>query len=446
MLNRKNYHTSLFIGLGLIFFLKANLAWSMLPFYKQLDSEYPSGSSSKRNLIQKRIDNFIERSFEIAHRGTHYWVKEDESLSYHKLAISLKCKTKSALYSSRNTEESPKNFCKPEENLMVIGYQNGRFRVRNHLKKVYWVDEKDTYWPFEEMGFAFFPEASYINQVNSGAKVWVNKMQRIEISHYLKNKVVLNFSGKSYWVGFDKVISPLHLASHLRLSNQKWQSFELKENKIFFSNSSHSLPKKPILNFNSAKMYIHKNQALYLRIENQLKNVSKTEQSFLANSIREKENFWHISKIKGHGNVYWQDNPFFAKHANSILSSELFKREIFDMASSPVAKDVLFASAGGIFRKETDNEWIKLDFFGEQNLPIHFSKSGRLFVGAHYSDDMGKSFTPYLSLKDIVLKNKQSKLESFKILEIKTKDDNGKKISLHIKQGKKDYWMNFELN
>lgn len=432
--------------LVLFFFLQAIPVWSMLPFYKQLDSEYPSGSSSKKNLTQKRVDNFIEKSFEISHRRTHYWVKEDESIGYQNLAISLHCKAKSALYKSRNTEELPKSFCKPNEKLKVMGFQNARFRVRNEGKRIYWVDENDTYWPNEEMGFAYFPEASYINQLNSSAKLWINKSQRIEISHYLKDKLILKFANKTYWIELDKVITPLHLASHLALSNQRWQSFQLKQNKIVFANKSHPLPKKPILKFNSKKFFVEKNQNLYLRNENQLKKVSQTEHSFLSKAIDEKENFWHISKIKGHGNVFWQDNPFFAKHANRILSSDLFKREIFDMASSPVAKDVLFASAGGIFRKETNNEWIKLDFFGDQNLPIHFSKSGRLFIGAHYSDDLGKSFTPYLSLREMALKNKQAKLESIKILEIKTKDDNGKEISIHLKQGQKERWMNFRVN
>ena len=81
----------------------------------------------------------------------------------------------------------------------------------------------------------------------------------------------------------------------------------------------------------------------------------------------------------------------------SLLTSEsLFRRRVFDIASSPVIPNLLFASANGIFRSLDGKNWEQRSEFGENNYPIAIAADGVIYIGPYRSTDHGQTFTNYV--------------------------------------------------
>lgn len=107
---------------------------------------------------------------------------------------------------------------------------------------------------------------------------------------------------------------------------------------------------------------------------------------------------WNLSWTKEHGSVWWNNKeelpePIEINKPKILSSEEIFKREIYDMASHPHNENIKIVSAKGVFLTRDNQSWQKIAFFENQNLPVIFSANGTLFVGQYKSEDVGKNFT-----------------------------------------------------
>ena len=110
---------------------------------------------------------------------------------------------------------------------------------------------------------------------------------------------------------------------------------------------------------------------------------------------------WGQANLKDLGQIWW---PMIAEADESsanelrerITTPELFKRKIFDMATSPAIPALKFVSAQGIYRTNDGREWSRIPTFQDKNYPIAISGAGAVFIGPYMSDDQGETFEQWI--------------------------------------------------
>ncbi len=163
--------------------------------------------------------------------------------------------------------------------------------------------------------------------------------------------------------------------------------------------------------------------------------------------LSEKRVRWGRSSIRRKGQFWWpiqweekQLENHEQKNKLILSSKQLFKRNLFDMATSPKIPRLSFVSAGGIYKTIDGQRWEKVDQFHNQNHPIAISTSGKIFVGPYQSSDHGSSFRPYIRWDRILSKLPQSlrhNAERLRIEKIEPKDAKGNQILIQLDLGTK---------
>ncbi len=121
-----------------------------------------------------------------------------------------------------------------------------------------------------------------------------------------------------------------------------------------------------------------------------------------------------------------------------ISTADLFKRKIFDMASSRAMPTLKFASANGVYRTTDGVQWTRIPLFKEQNYPIAVAKNGSIFVGPYVSDDHGETFQQWIKWDSLVSSleaRADISAQNLRIVEIKPEDAQGHRVTLRLNVG-----------
>lgn len=415
-----------------------------IPFVREIDSPFPSGTSDRENLNKKIVDSFSEVYLLVKKKdGEQFWVNEDEIVSWKHLANELICKKETPLYSGRNTLKEPVSFCKEPNKLSVLGYQNNRFRVKDHRGLIRWVEHSDVTWSPGSMGKAYLKKNSYLQNLDKGGRVWLKAPASLEILKYYKNDVFVSLNNKVFRAARDEFVTPLDLASKIRFKSGKEKAFYLLDSKIQVGSRKFDIPSKPLLVFSDKKLVLKSSSPQYYFTGKQYLQSQVSGEFASLRVIQKKEEQWHQSSLPKHGLVYWHDYRMIFEE-KYLSDAKVFSKEIYDLASSPLDRKLMFASAGGLFRKLADNKWQEIKDFSGKSFPLHFAKSGRLFVGHYYSDDSGKTFKAYIPWHKLIAKlqlEKKMKSKDLRVIGIKAISDQGDKVRLQLTDGNKETWV-----
>jgi hypothetical protein len=370
--------------------------------------------------------------------GEQFWVNEDEIISWKHLASELTCQKETPLYGGRNTLKEPVSVCKSPQALSVLGYQNNRFRVKDERGLIRWVEHKDVTWAPKSMGKAYLKNNSYLQNLDKGGKVWLKAPASLEVLKYYKDDIFVSLNNKVFRAKRSDFVTPLDLAAKIKFKSGKEKSFLLLDSQLQVGSRKFSIPSKPLLVFNDKKIILKKSSPQYYFTGKQYLQSQVSGEFAKLKVIQKKEEQWHQSRIAKHGLVYWHDYRLIFEE--KFLSDEkIFSKEIYDLASSPLDRKLLFASAGGLYRKLADNKWEEIKDFTGKSFPLHFAPSGRLFVGPYYSDDSGKTFKAYIPWHKLIAKlqlEKSMKSKELRIIGIKAMNSKGEKVQLHLTDGK----------
>ena len=144
------------------------------------------------------------------------------------------------------------------------------------------------------------------------------------------------------------------------------------------------------------------------------------------------------------GEVWWPiadqgiDIDHEAIKIEKISSSELFRRKIFDMASSPAIPSLKLVSAQGVFRTVDGKEWTKISSFQDKNYPIAIAGLGSIFVGPFVSDDHGETFQQWIRWDSLIASMKRFSHvapQQLQIQEIRPEDPAGRRVVLKLSIG-----------
>lgn len=151
---------------------------------------------------------------------------------------------------------------------------------------------------------------------------------------------------------------------------------------------------------------------------------------------------WGFARLPDIGDIWWpiadgvvEDK---ALPGERLSVDDLFKRKIFDMASSPAIPHLKFVSAQGVFRTTDGKEWTKLPVFQDKNYPIAIAGLGSIFVGPFVSDDHGETFSQWIrwdSLVATLRKSTRLTPQRLQIQEIRPEDPSGRRVVLKLSIG-----------
>lgn len=149
---------------------------------------------------------------------------------------------------------------------------------------------------------------------------------------------------------------------------------------------------------------------------------------------------WGQAKLQEVGEIWWpmheaSDEDRDTHFKEEISTSELFKRKLFDMASSPAISSLRFASAQGIYRTVNGSQWTKIPFFNDKNYPIAVSGAGVVFVGPYISEDHGETFKQWIRWDTLVKALKRYpnlSAQKLQFHEIHPEDPNGRRVTLKL--------------
>jgi hypothetical protein len=152
---------------------------------------------------------------------------------------------------------------------------------------------------------------------------------------------------------------------------------------------------------------------------------------------------WGQARVPELGEMWWPITEESEDERSSggrerISNRALFKRRIFDMASSPAVPSLKFASARGVFRTVDGKEWTRIPLFKDANYPIAVAGGGSVFVGPYVSDDHGETFQQWIrwdSLVATLRRQAKASASGLQILAIKPQDASGRSTILSLNAG-----------
>lgn len=149
---------------------------------------------------------------------------------------------------------------------------------------------------------------------------------------------------------------------------------------------------------------------------------------------------WGMAKLSEAGEIWWPiseegDSDRDPAIKERISTTDLFRRKIFDMASSPAIPKLKFVSAQGVYRTIDGTEWTKIPLFQDKNYPIAIAGLGSVFVGPFVSDDHGETFQQWIrwdTLVATIKRHTRSSARHLRIEEIRPEDPTGRRVVLRL--------------
>lgn len=209
---------------------------------------------------------------------------------------------------------------------------------------------------------------------------------------------------KSICVPSDKVLLPIDTALKIKTISGKWHEVKFRKKHLFVTTENTFIPISKVLDWKSDP------QVAFLRGPTPEKpydllknNFNKPYQKVI---IKEKEvRKWNQSLLEKHGEVWWQEPNLKNKYDAPIIltTEELESRLLFAKVKATQSKNLILASANGIFISKDNSSWKHLSQFGENNYPVAIGPKNTLIVGDQISFDEGKNFQNYLKWDQIAL-------------------------------------------
>jgi hypothetical protein len=426
---------SCLIGLGATlapFFALASVSQSpypasgsseFIPVYLRTNSQFPSGHNSRQLLENRNRKYASQRWFKVETKDkAHGWIAEDDSISALKLVNQAKLTEATNLYSERSNSALEKHALKAGDVVRIIDIMGSWALVRTSIRPI---GIHDAWIPTQKLTPVLPPAANVGEQKfflthTTNLFALPNRHGAVDAQIPASTIVVLvpNQALSNEWLEVQTKLGKGYV-----LRSEAVAAVDLGPTGLKLIEDSTPLRAAP---FPDAPTIRH------LATDTQLKMIDQ-------HTLR-----WGFAKVPELGEVWWptthyaRANSDMRPAAEHIKNRELFRRKIFDMASSPLIPQLKFASAQGVYRTTDNEEWTKIQQFEDKNYPIAIAGEGTVFVGQFMSEDQGETFREWIrwdSLVDTIRRNFRISPRSMRIQEIRPEDPKGQRVILRLSVG-----------
>ncbi len=369
-------------------------------FYRSPASPFPSGEINRRALEKNWVQDFAESSYRVRREKREFWVKA--------ASVARDLQLSQFVYSNRS-----------QKTYKVAGIAGASLLVSTNGGPAEWMHQSEFSPLPNDLGVAMTLTSSQLHEKpnwKSDSVLNVPAGSRLKILKFEDTWAQVSFESVGQitgWVDLHNLILKADFAAIVTTDQKNWIPVLYREGTEIVTADKKRIP-------------LQKIKALVTKPELAISLVTDDSQNLLLRQnltvISSDFQTWSLSKLQGHGSVYWKKNPTPTLRESQLQSGisldELLKRDIVAVSFHPQKPNLALASAQGIFMTTDGKTWKKLKVFQNENHPVLIDSQSHLYVGSQRSQDMGKTFLPYFRLEalaPLVEQRQRSLIEKLKI-------------------------------
>lgn len=380
--------------------LTAAGAISSLPnaisFYRSQDAAFASGQASRASLEKNKLRSEFELVHQVRWNHHIYNLKADELLQ------DVNCATKAELTTNSLLLEEDRNDSAQKFEL-AKGAEVTILQIRSNWAQVKAANGRQGWLPLQRLSTVNLDRGVFISIIDTFLKdkpsaqghiiTTLPKGQRVQPIDFAKDGwIQISLDGHTGYVDGHHLVGRADFANWAWNSKTKsWLIVDHREGNFVKGPKSLSLSLKDIGAFTSdpEKAIVVQGERTDLPPRRAHAEIIKTDATV-----------WAVSRIEGHGDVWWKQKSLFTAESldgsESLNTEELLKRDVFSYAFTGTKKLEGLVSAKGIWKTKDGIRWHKISEFGDQDLPVAIHSQGLWFVGSSKSSDQGQTFEPFI--------------------------------------------------
>lgn len=371
-------------------------------FFRNKNSLFASGQVSRTTLEDKLIRSEAEISFHAAWDKKEYVMQSDQILRDIQVARFVETKSATSLLSLNRSDAPPVKNLGAKAPLEIVTVEDFWVRVKEKDSKVEgWLPLQSLQSRHDDLGIYTNLIDTYLRKdASSSAKVvtTIPRLRRIVPLEITKNFLKIQYENQIGYADITHFVSRADFASLAYHPKKNWVTVLYRNNDVIITQKGETIPMKEILGYvtNSHRgIVIRPDSATYgppLRARVEI--------------LKPEAHIWGISKIDGHGEVWWKKKNLLleepeAPSKSTVTTDSLLKREIYSIAFENKNSVRGLVSSEGVYRTEDGLTWTQIPLFGKQNYPVSIHPNGTWFVGSYKSTNHGKSFEPFIRWDNI---------------------------------------------
>lgn len=383
------------------FILSTPSAWAALSsdagtavsFYRARTSPFPSGQASRTALEKSLLRSENELSFRTRWNHKEYALLSTQVLRSIQVSRFAEAKIATLLLSTPLSGALKLKDLSANSVLEVLETDDMWAKVKSdsltgwvplhYLKHKH--DDTGVFTNILETALRPRPEAT------TQALVSIPRLQRFIPLEITKNFLKIQYQGKIGYADITHFVSRSDFASLAYHPKRNWFSVLYRNNDMLIGQKGEVVPVKEVQGF----------------VTPNNKGIVVDSRDFNGPQVRSRVDIlkpeaytWGVSKMDGHGEVYWKRKNLLLEEkpaiANSLTTDELMKREIFSIAFESKNSLRGVVSSEGVYRTDDGLTWTEISLFGKKNHPVSIHPNGTWFVGSYRSTDQGKTFEPFI--------------------------------------------------
>ncbi|WP_413581656.1 hypothetical protein [Bdellovibrio sp. HCB288] len=374
-------------------------ASAAISFYRTKESPFASGQANRSSLEERLISTQIESTYRVRWDRKEFELEAKQILKDIQVARLVDTKSACQLLSLNRNDSGTIKVLGPNATLEILETDDYWAKVKTYRDQVIgWVPLSMLKNRHDDAGVFVNILDTYLRKTPSSLAAVLTtlpRLSRVEPLGFEKGFMKINRNGITGYVDINHFASRADF-SNLAFIDSKWIPITHRNGEFLVTAQRAQIPLQRAKGF----------------VTNQLRGVVTRAvpggpQLLSRVEITKPEaNIWALSKINGHGEVWWKRNAASfelapATSSNTLTTEQLMKREIYSIAFESKSSVRGIVSSEGVYTTEDGLNWKQIPQFGKQNYPVYIHPKGQWFVGAFKSVNQGQSFEPFIRWEQV---------------------------------------------
>lgn len=344
-----------------------------VPFYKSIDSLFPSGFTNLENLKRSQVStkNKADRYY----KWQKLYFSHDELKPIFPVHLSRYVIVQKSNVRMKVIETNSKSILLSDNSQQVIS------------KKMITDVIADPY----DLGYAMSLKDIYLkNSASEKSKTLTTIPQgtRLIVEKYISTFAQVTYQNYNGYVHISDLITKFDFSSFI-FANNEWHQVRSRNFDVI------KTEKNQTISLNIVKGLITPdNKGIIASSSQKLPMWSQVEAS------QNKISVWNESELKEHGRIWWKNNAEIDEQIIYTID-ELLKKEISSVSFHPQNPLKGILSSNGVYLTQDGYRWKKIKQFEEFNGPVHYFNDQLIFVGNFRSTDSGRTFDNYIKVEKL---------------------------------------------
>ncbi|WP_413574606.1 SH3 domain-containing protein [Bdellovibrio sp. HCB290] len=374
-------------------------ASAAISFYRTKESSFASGQASRTLLESRLLTTQVESTYRARWDRKEYELESNQILRDIQVAKLVDTNSSCQLLALNRNDSGTIKILNAGASVEVLETDGYWAKVKTYRDQVVgWLPLSMLKNRHDDSGvFVNVIDTHLRSEPSSLAKVitTIPRLKRVEALDFSRGFMKISYNGMTGYVDINHFTSRADFAS-LAFVDNKWIPVTHRNGEFVIDTHLRKVPIKKILGYvtSSTRGVVTRATA------NGPQLLSRVE------IIKPEANIWALSKVDGHGDVWWKRNSTSVEtssvaNKNTISTDELMKREIYSIAFENKSSVRGIVSAEGVYTTEDGLTWKPIPQFGKQNYPVFIHPQGYWFVGAFKSTNQGQSFEPFVRWEQV---------------------------------------------